>query len=105
MSNKTYNKTIFIGRVNSMGALCDTNDKNTKKKIMFDLTNNSFNDGKEVVNHQTVVATNKTAETVAKHLNAGDLCCIEGVFDSKTKFIVAERVTFLSSRKGQQSET
>lgn len=95
--SKKYNNTILIGRINSLGQLTIENKKDCH--INFDIKSITIVNGKEKEEFQSVVAYNKTARLVAKHMKQGDLLCVEGKLNSDTKSIDAEHITFLSSRK------
>lgn len=106
MANYSFNKTIIIGRLGQdpvfkSGAKTDT--------ARFTLCNTTVKDGKEDVQWHNIVSFGKQANLVMEHLHKGDLVCIEGRLDSKaydaktgeskSVAIIAERMTFLSSKK------
>lgn len=98
---KKINKTIIIGRIDSIGAL--TTSLDNKKVIKFDLKTTTVLKEKEHVEIYSITALNKEAEAVSKYTNVGDLCCIEGTLISDklnktSNSIMAEHITFLSSR-------
>ena len=102
----TYNKTIIIGRLG-----CDPELKQGSKTeyTRFSLSNSTFHDGQEEVQWHHICAFGKQARICNEHLRKGDLCCIEGRLDSRgymkngekvySQSIVAEKVTFLSSKR------
>lgn len=92
------NKTIIIGRVNSLGALA-INALTNQKEIIFDVKNNHFDkNGNMTVTFNTIVAFDKIAESVSKKLNLEDLCCIEGRIDNRLNQVIAEKVSLLSAK-------
>lgn len=109
---KAYNKTIIIGRLGEKPEL-KTADCGTDY-TRFSMCNTTFNNGVEVVQWHKIIAFGKQARVIAEHLNKGDLCCIEGRVDRKkyekegeTKYavaIIAECITFLSSKRREQLE-
>ena len=110
MSN-TFNKTIIIGRLGH-----DPEFKQTDKTeyTRFSLSNNTIHDGQESVQWHSVCAFGKQAQLCHRYLHKGDLCCIEGHLDSHgyiqngekryAQTIVAERITFLSSRRKSENQ-
>lgn len=104
MASTFYNKTIIIGRLGKDPEL----KKGSKADYaMFPILNTTFKDGKEEINWHKVAAFGKQAILCHDYLHKGDLCCIEGRIDAREyngnikQTIVAERITFLSSRKPQ----
>lgn len=99
MANYSFNKIIIIGRLGQepvfkAGAKTDT--------ARFTLCNSVVKDGKEEVQWHNIVSLGKQANLVMEHLHKGDLVCIEGRLDSSAysgEQIIAERMTFLSSKK------
>ena len=98
MANYSFNKIIIIGRLGQepvfkAGAKTDT--------AKFTLCNSTVKDGKEEVQWHNIVSFGKQANLVMEHLHKGDLVCIEGRLDlsGKRTEIIAERMTFLSSKK------
>lgn len=107
-----YNKTIIIGRLGNDPILKD--GKKTQS-TSFMLCNSTFKDGVEDVQWHKIVAYGKQAKLCADYLHNGDLCCIEGNLnrrsykkDGETKYsvtIVAERITFLTSKRKHTEES
>lgn len=106
-----YDKTILIGRLGE-----DPELKQIKggELCFFTIGHTVFNDGVEEVIWHRVKSGGKTARVCYEHLHKGDLCCIEGTVDRR-KFtkpedaesypsIIAERITFLSSRRRPENE-
>lgn len=92
--SKSYNKTIIIGRLGNSPSL---NDVDGMCYTTFKLANTTFSNGHENVEWHDIKAVGKQARVCCQYLSKGDLCCIEGKFDDN--HIIAERVTFLSSKK------
>lgn len=104
-----YNRTVIIGRLNSDPEFKTRNDIEYAR---FGLVNLHEKDGKtEEVIHR-IAAFGKSAVLCKNYLHEGDLCCIEGRLDSRTykkngetcysQTIVAEKITFLSSKRTQR---
>lgn len=102
----SYNKTIIIGRL----ARDPEFGQGKKTEIAkFSLSNSTYKDGQEEVQWHRICAFGKQAILCHDHLHKGDLCCIEGRIDNRTyekdgqkryfQSIIAEKVTFLASRK------
>jgi single stranded DNA-binding protein len=106
--SKGYNKTIVIGRLAKAPGMVNSE----KPYAEFTLSNNSIShDGTGEVQFHSIRAYNKQAALVMEHLSKGNLCCIEGELDTKKSTkdvklrfnhtIIAERITFLSSKRSQ----
>lgn len=103
-----YNKTIIIGRLGN-NPKCEHSEKGDI--ACFCVSSNTFRDGEEIINWHDIKALGKQAKLCAEYLHEGDLCCIEGTLDTKackkdcetrySQVIVAEHITFLSSRRTQ----
>lgn len=98
-----FNKTIIIGR------LCEDPTKLREELCRFPIVFTEHVCGEERTVTQQVFAYGKQAEICVKHLSKGDLCCIEGrlEYDKNTKTvksIVAERITFLSTKRREQQK-
>lgn len=105
---ETFNKTIIIGRLgdNPVSSLTDKG----KEIAEFTICNSTVKDGVEEVQWHRVVAVGKQARVVMEYLWKGDLVCIEGRIETQVynkpdgeryfeHTIIAERITFLASRK------
>ena len=112
-SNNTFNRTIIIGRLGFDHEL--KQGKNTSY-ARFSLSNNSITkDGQSEVQWHKICAFGKQAALCQKYLHKGDLCCIEGRLDSRTyekngqkqysSSIIAERITFLNSKRKTDAES
>lgn len=109
-----YNKTIIIGRLGCDPELHKGSDADY---CNFTVCNSTLKDGVEDVQWHNIAAFGKQAKLCSDYLHKGDLCCIEGRIDRKeyekdgeTKYsaiIIAERITFLSSKRKnvEESET
>ena len=98
--SKIYNKTIIIGRLGNTPSLMDCDGK---CYTTFKLANTMVDrDGNDRVDWHDIKAVGKQARVCCQYLNKGDLCCIEGSVDND--HIIAERVTFLSSKKKAEQE-
>ena len=109
-----YNKTIIIGRLGNDPEL-RTDGK--ADYCEFTLSNCTLKDGVEEVPWHHLAAFGKQAKLCAEYLHKGDLVCVEGRVDRKkyekdgeTKHsvtIIAERITFLTSKRKhvEESET
>ena len=104
--SRSINKTILIGR---LGNKPELKEVDSLVYTTFKLCNTVFNNGKEVVEWHNIKAVGKQAKICCQYLNKGDLCCIEGKMDrysdDKKEYdsVIAERVTFLSAIKKEQS--
>lgn len=109
----TYNRTIIIGRLGDKPELkTTTKSGKTVEYTSFKMCNATFRDGVEEIQWHDMLAFGKQAKVIVEHLNKGDLCCVEGRLDKKmlkkdgeTRYamaIIAERVTFLSSKKREE---
>lgn len=107
-----YNKTIIIGRLGNDPEL----QKGSKVDYCkFTLSNTVVKDGVEEIQWHQIAAFGKQAKLCSDHLHKGDLVCIEGRIDRKkyekdgeTKSsvtIIAERITFLSSKRKDVKES
>lgn len=115
MSSTSYNRTIIIGRLGETPELKEAHKGcKTDCYTTFKLSNTTFKDGVEEIQWHTIVCFGKQARLCCEHLNKGDLCCIEGHLDKRayekdgeTRYsmaIIAERITFLSSRRKQTED-
>ena len=87
-----FTKTILIGRLGHNPVA------KGKTAASFPVLNTVFENGKEVIQSHTVLVFGKQKDVCMKHLTKGDLCCIEGKLDTESPAILAERITFLSTR-------
>lgn len=97
--SKSYNRTIIIGR---LGA----NPIEKNGCAVFPILNTTWDaeNHKDEVQCHKVWTSGKQTPLVMRHLNKGDLCCIEGSLtntDGKVS-IHAERITFLSAKKSSE---
>ena len=106
----TYNKTIIIGR---LGENPELKEGKKIEYVTFMLSNSTFQNGQEIVLWHKIAAFGKQARVICQNLQKGDLCCIEGRLESEyykaengedkaKQIIVAERVTFLSSKRKRE---
>ena len=98
--NKSYNKTILIGRLKD-DPIRIKHDDSSKDYLKFVILNSNSD---QSVNTNNVFAFGKQADVCKKYLHKGDLCCIEGEIvkselTGKQPKIVAEKVTFLSAKR------
>lgn len=109
----TYNKTILIGRVSGLSEL-KTGSKGVDY-ITFGMINSDVDkDGKVSETYHKLIAFGKQAQLVNQYIKKGDLMCVEGRLDvrayadkgedKREVTIVAERITFLSSKRKTESE-
>lgn len=104
-----YNKTIIIGR---LGQDPEFKKRNGMDYTKFPICNSVFKDGQEEVQWHNIACFGKQAILCHDHLSKGDLCCVEGRLDSQSYLkdgveqkkvtIIAERITFLSSKHKQK---
>lgn len=98
------NHTIIIGR------LCQTPELESRGMCEafteFSISHSTVKpNGEEEIMYHRIAAFNKQARIIVENLHKGDLCCIEGRIDQTfhedkiSILIVAEKITFLSSRK------
>lgn len=104
-----YNKTILIGRVTGLSEL-KTGSKGVDY-ISFGMCNCDVDKNGETTElHHKLVAFGKQAQLINQYIKKGDLVCVEGRLDvtayegKRDVTIVAERITFLSSKRKSESE-
>jgi single-strand DNA-binding protein len=109
MACTSFNKTIIIGRLCNDPVYTEPDGQKVKVEMakMKIQNTNIDKEGNEIADYHDIVSFGNQAKLSQKYLHKGDLCCIEGRLDrqvyekeGKVKaIIVAERITFMSSRK------
>lgn len=116
---KSYNKTIIIGRLGKDPELSTRKKAKRESDISqqpdfasFTLLNSTVDQYRnEIIQSHDIHAFGKQAILCHEHLHKGDLCCVEGRIDERMighckpgqfPTIIAERITFLSSRKRKE---
>lgn len=93
----TFNKTILIGRVAGKAKLTRLKSEDM---AAFKMTNNTIQNGCEIVQYHKLRAFGKAAHACAETLEPGMLVCVEGRLHSKedgtADSIIAEHITLLS---------
>lgn len=102
----SLNKAIIVGR---LGKDPELRQGPKFQYADFDISNTSFSNGQEEVQWHRIRSFGRQAEIVHEYLHKGDLCCIEGRIDDQTyekdgekrfsQSIIAERITFLSTKR------
>lgn len=99
----TFNKTILIGRVARKPELTRLKGEDM---AVFKVTNNTIQNGREIVQYHKLRAFGNAARACAENLEAGTLICVEGRLFSKedgaVDSIIAERITFLSKKANNE---
>jgi hypothetical protein len=85
------NKTILIGRINSMTRKDNGNLLLVMVRAVVD------ENGETSTQSSNVLLTGKSADACEQNLHDGDLCCIEG--DLKDGYLYATKVVFLSKKQ------
>lgn len=93
----TFNKTILIGRVAKKPELTKLKSEDM---AVFEVTNNTIQDGCEIVQYHKLRVLGKAARACAETLEPDTLVCVEGRLHSKENgtvdSVIVERMTLLS---------
>ena len=106
-SQRSYNKTILIGR---LGADPELKTGGKSDYANFSICNSSVDkEGREEVQWHRVKAFGKQAHLCKDYLHKGDLCCVEGRLDAHScekngekriaNSIILEKLTFLTPKR------
>lgn len=91
MNNGSKVNPIVVGRVATEPSFeCKGADKITTFRL-------SDSDHDRVTYHN-IVSRGKQATVCKQYLHIGDLCCVEGTYNSVGDAILADRVTFLRNK-------
>lgn len=103
-----FDRTIIIGRlVERPTAFGAKAHRKSRSGVRFRIYNCAFADGQEVRQYHDIAAFGKLAATVYDHLDAGDLCLVEGRLARRGLThgpavgyppIMADNVVFLAKR-------
>lgn len=104
-----FDRTIIIGRLlehpTAFGAKAN---RKSRSGVRFRIWRSTFEDGQETRHCHDIAAFGKLAATVYDHLDAGDLCLVEGRLARRGLThgpavgyppIMADNVVFLSKRR------
>lgn len=110
MSNST-NIILIVGR---LGRDPEFHQGPKTQFARFSLAHTTQYNGQKTVQWHNICAFGKQAQICQSHLHKGDLCCIEGHLKSSsyenngqthyTKSIVAQKITFLSTKRRPDSK-
>jgi Single-stranded DNA-binding protein len=92
MNNGNTSNPIIVGRVvTDVRYEC----KGTDRVATFRLSDDSKSDS---TLWHFIVSRGRQADVCKQYLHVGDLCCIEGTYNSSGDAIIADRVTFLKNK-------
>lgn len=92
MNNGSKTNPIVVGRIMTDPVFsCRGQDKITTFKVA--------DDERGIITARNIVARGKQASICKRYLHIGDLCCIEGRYNSMGDSIIINRVTFLCNSK------
>ena len=91
MNNGSTSNPIIVGRViTDVHYEC----KGTDRVATFRLSDTN----KDSTLWHLIVSRGRQADVCKQYLHVGDLCCVEGIYNSSGDAIIAERVTFLKTK-------
>ena len=91
MNNGSFTNHIVIGRVvTDVQYEC----KGADRVATFQL----YGTSNESIMMNLIVSRGRQADICKQHLHVGDLCCVNGTYNSSGDVIIADRVTFLKTK-------